>query len=590
MHRASGRWSLLVLVLSCLLMEGPSAQRRTIDDFFTTLSDDWVRLDPNLAVRSRYFSGDEQSRLERQLRPLTEEHARRQRELARRGLADLRRFDLETLNVQQRVSAQVLDWQLQTLIEEEKYQPFRYPLEQMNGANVILVNAFAVAQPVQNARDAGNYVVRLEQVGARMREATAVARNQARAGVVPPRFIVEALIKQMQAFVGSLPVENTFVTTLSEKMVAAGVSRGEQEQLQVRAVKIVESDVYPAWREAIAFLQQVIGRTTDSPGLSRFKGGREVYETRLRRYTTTNLTADEIHSIGLREVSRIESELNALLRRIGRSQGSLVERLAQIADELRYPDTDEGRKQVLADANAILKDAEQRASLQFDKRPRTAVVIEPYPRFQEANAAASYAAPPADGSRPGLFRIPLRAGRYMSRFGMRSVVYHEAIPGHHFQTALQVENNLLPRFRRLQLFGLMNAFSEGWGLYAERLAAESGWYEGDDLGLVGYLERQLFRAKRLVVDTGLHAKGWTRQQAIDYGIEPSEVDRYVVDPGQACAYMIGQMEILRVRDMAKQALQDKFSEKAFHNAMLSVGSLPLAVLEKETRRFIQEQR
>jgi uncharacterized protein (DUF885 family) len=262
------------------------------------------------------------------------------------------------------------------------------------------------------------------------------------------------------------------------------------------------------------------------------------------------------------------------------------ERVDRLKKDLSYPLTEEGRKQIMADTDALIREAERRSSLQFDVRPNGPVIAQPYPRFREANAAASYTPPPLDGSRPAIFQMPLRPDR-MTKFGLRTLVHHETVPGHHFQIALMVENASLPKFRQAGLFGGASATIEGWALYAEKLAAESGWY-GDDLeGLLGQLDGELWRARRLVVDTGLHAKKWTREQSIEYGIPPSEVERYVVLPGQACSYMIGQLKILELRDRAKTRLKDKFSERAFHNAVLAAGAVPLDLLEREVTRSLR---
>ena len=214
----------------------------------------------------------------------------------------------------------------------------------------------------------------------------------------------------------------------------------------------------------------------------------------------------------------------------------------------------------MADIDTMIRDAEKRAEALFDLRPKAPVIAQPYPEYRWASAAASYTAPPLDGSRPGIYQMPLRP-ESMTRFGLRTLVYHETVPGHHFQVALGVENPQLPKFRQMRAFGGISAFSEGWALYAERMAAEEGWYAGDPEGLLGQLDDELFRARRLVVDTGLHAKRWTRQQAIDYGIEASEVDRYVVVPGQATSYKIGQLEIIRLRDKARTALGPRFNPR-----------------------------
>jgi len=227
----------------------------------------------------------------------------------------------------------------------------------------------------------------------------------------------------------------------------------------------------------------------------------------------------------------------------------------------------------------------KRSALLFDIRPKSAIVARPFPKFREANAAANYNAPAPDGSRPGTFQYPRRMDM-MTRFGLRSIVYHETVPGHHFQVALQVEDRDLPRFRQIRALGGISATSEGWGLYAERLAAESGWYGEDIEGLLGQLNYELFRARRLVVDTGLHAMQWTRQQGIDYGIEASEVERYTIFPGQACSYMIGELKIIELREKAKKALGDKFSLREYHNVVLKTGTVPLELLERQVDGYI----
>jgi len=376
------------------------------------------------------------------------------------------------------------------------------------------------------------------------------------------------------------------VASLASKMAAApAIPEARRPTLAAGAEKVVASQIYPAWQRAIAVVQPLETKATDDAGLWRFKDGAMAYASMLRRYTTTDLTADQIHQIGLNEVARIEKEMDAILRKIGRTEGSVNERVGRLKTDLGYPVTEDGRTRIMADVEQILRDAEKRAAPQFDRRPTAPVVARPFQRFQEANAAANYTAPARDGSRPGIFQIPLRPER-MTKFNLRSLVYHETVPGHHFQVALELENTDLPQFRQLRAFGPISAFGEGWGLYAERLAAELGWYDGDPEGLLGQLDSALFRARRLVVDTGLHAKRWTRQQAIDYGIEASEVERYVVNPGQACSYMIGQLKIVERREKARAALGSRFSIREFHNVVLGTGSVPLQLLERQVDAYI----
>jgi uncharacterized protein (DUF885 family) len=481
-----------------------------------------------------------------------------------------------------------MEWQLNEIVREEPYLDYTFPLEQMNGANVGLVETLTVGHPLLTERDAENYVAALGDVRARMEEAIAEARRLEAKKTVPPRFILQATVKQMQGFSDPSPTQNPLVNVLADKMAAIqAIPVERQEQLRAAAEKIVVEQIYPAWKKAIGILQAQQAKTTDDPGLWRLKGGAEAYASNLHRYTTTKLTAAEIHQIGLDQVAHLENEMDGLLKRLGRTEGSVKARIDKLRLDMQYPNpmSEESRAQIMRDIDGILADAQKRSALLFDLRPKAAVVAQPFPRFREANAAANYNQPAPDGSRPGIFQYPRRVEK-MTKFGLRSTVYHETVPGHHFQVALQVEDKSLPRFRQIRAFGGISAFSEGWGLYAERLAAESGWYGDDIEGLLGQLDSELFRARRLVVDTGIHAMKWTRQQGIDYGIEASEVERYTVFPGQACSYMIGELKIVELRERAKKLLGDKFSLREFHNVVLRTGMVPLDILEREVDRYV----
>ena len=575
----------LVLVAAATV----SAQPPTIADFFDRFTADWVRSSPDQATSTRYFSGEEQRSLERQLTPVTEAWAKSRRDLARRGLAELSRFDVSRVNKTDRLSAELMRWQLQVVVDGEKFADYAFPFEQFQGVNVNLVNTFTVVHPLLTEADGDNYIARLQQMPARLDEAVAEGRRIAAKGLIPPRFILNLTITQMKQFIDQPPARNPLVTTMSDKLAQVKtVPDAKREALRAQTERIVADQIYPAWQRAIAFLEPLVSRVNDDAGLWRLNGGAEAYAYNLRRYTSTELTADEIHEIGLKQVARLEGEMDALLRQLGRTQGSVKDRIEQLKKDRAYPLTDEGRVQIMADIERILRDAERRAGDLFDHRPTAAVRAQPFPRFRENNAAANYTAPSPDGSRPGVFQIPLRPSN-MTRFGLRTLVYHETVPGHHFQIALEMENTDEPRFRRVRAFGGIPALSEGWGLYAERTAAESGWYEGDIEGRLGQLDAELFRARRLVVDTGIHAKHWTREQAIEYGIEPSEVERYVVYPGQACAYMLGELKLIELRDRARSRLGSRFSFKDYHNAVLGLGTLPLPLLEREVNAYIEER-
>jgi uncharacterized protein (DUF885 family) len=576
------------LMLPCLALAQAQANKSTVDGFFARFTDEWVRGDPDLATGSRYFSGEEQSKLEQQLTPHTRAYELDRIKLAKRGLLDLAKFDRNKMSDSQRVSAELMQWQLQIIVDGEPFLDYDFPLDQFSGANVGLVESLTLRHPLVKPEDAANYVARMKQIGTRMDEAISEARHLTAKKMVPPRFIVESTLKSMRTFSDVAPAQNPLVTAFAQRIQnIEGLSSAQRTELQGQATRIVTEQVYPAWRRAIALLESIQPTTTDDAGLWRFQGGADAYSYALHRFTTTQLTADEIHQIGLQQVARIEGEMDAIFRKLGRTEGTVAERAKKLRADLSYPEptSDASRTAIMRDVDGIIADALKRSPALFDLMPKSPVVAQPFPRFREASAAANYNRAPLDGSRSAIFQMPLRPER-MTKYGLRSLVYHETVPGHHFQIALEQENTDLPKFRQARVLGGISAMSEGWALYAERLVAENGWYKGDQEGLLVMLDAQLFRARRLVVDTGLHAKKWTRQQAIDYGLEPSEVERYVVYPGQACSYMIGAIKITELRDRTREALGEKFSPQQFHNVVLRTGTSPLDLLSREVDRYI----
>jgi uncharacterized protein (DUF885 family) len=577
---------ILVLLAAAPLAQAVAAEQ-SIRQYFDDFAAEWVRFNPDQATASRYFTGPEQDALERQMTPQTREWSLQRIALARKGIAGLKKFDRSKLSEADRVSAELMDWQLNTVVREEPYLDYWFPLEQFGGANVNIIESLTLRHPLVTPKDAQNYLARLDLVADRMNEAIADARRIAAKKLVPPKFIVTSTLASMHTFSDVPAAQNPLVTSFATRIATiAALTPAERETLQGRATTLVSEEVYPAWRAAIALLESLQPQTTDDAGLWRYKNGSAVYAYALERFTTTKLTAEQIHEIGLKQVARIEGEMDRILKSIGRTEGPVRERIDKLENDLRYPDptSDASRALVMKDIDGLIQDAIVRSQTLFSQQPKTPVIAQPFPRFREASAAANYNRAPFDGSRPAVFQMPLRPQR-MTKFGLRTLVYHETVPGHHFQIALEAENPDVPRFRQSRALGGISALSEGWGLYAERLVAESGWYDGDPEGLLGQLNAELFRARRLVVDTGLHAKHWTRQQAIDYGLEPSEVERYVVNPGQACSYMIGELRILEIRDQAKAALGAKFAPKDFHRAVLNTGTVPLDLLQREVERY-----
>jgi uncharacterized protein (DUF885 family) len=366
-----------------------------------------------------------------------------------------------------------------------------------------------------------------------------------------------------------------------------------------RAEEVVRSEIIPAHQRAAAFLRGARAGASEDAGVWRLPDGPAYYADALRLETSTELTPDEIHTIGLARVRDLTGQLDVALRRIGMTEGPVGARMATLTADPRYsyPATDEGRAQLLADIRGRIARVMELAPRWFGALPRASLEVRRVPEFAEAaSSGAYYSAPSMDGRTPGVYFVNLRDLSEMTKIDVPTQDYHEAAPGHHFQVALAQEQTQIPLLRRLLTF---NAYGEGWGLYAESLTEELGFYENDPIGRIGYLRWQLWRAARLVVDTGLHSKRWSRQQAIDYlasvtgdapGVVSTEVDRYVVWPGQACSYEIGRREIMRLREGARNELGPAFDLRAFHDVVLLNGEVPLNVLDQLVRDWIPRQR
>jgi uncharacterized protein (DUF885 family) len=388
-------------------------------------------------------------------------------------------------------------------------------------------------------------------------------------------------------------------------MIAAETDAEARSALEARAVmavrdaeEIVRTDIAPAEHRAAALLRSLRPEAREEPGVSNLPRGADYYRAALRVATTTDLTPDQIHRIGLDRVRTLQAQLDIALRRVGLTEGAVGARLSALTADPRhsYPDSEEGRAQLLADINARVARVSELAPNWFGRLPRAPLEVRRVPAAAEGSASGAYYSPPSlDGTQPGVYFINLRDLSEMTRIDVPTQDFHEAVPGHHFQVALAQEQEDIPLLRRLISF---NAFGEGWGLYAEELADEQGLHDEDPIGRIGFLRWQLWRAARLVVDTGLHAKNWSRQQAIDYvqettgdapGVVATEVDRYVVWPGQACSYELGRRAIMRLREEARSALGPDFDLKGFHDAVLMQGEAPLSVLETEVRAWIPRQ-
>jgi uncharacterized protein (DUF885 family) len=484
-----------------------------------------------------------------------------------------------------------------------------YVLNQLDSAFLTLPVFLDERHAIENDADADAYLVRLRAAADAIDQETARARTDASNGVRPPLFIIDATIGLLDGLASQSPLTQTYFTSLQRKLNALAARetdaarRAEAERRNLaylaRAEAILRDHVLPAHQRALAFLRTDRINATELPGVSRLPQGADYYAAALRIETTTTLTPSEIHRIGVQRVAALNTQLDIALRRVGLTEGPVGQRLSQLtADErYRYPDTEEGRAQLMADVQERVNRMLERAPQWFGRLPRSRLEVRPVPAFAEATQPGAYYNPPSlDGETPGIYYINLRDLSEMTRIDLPTQDFHEAVPGHHFQVALAQELTDTPLLRRLTTF---NAYGEGWGLYAEELSDELGFHEGDPIGRIGYLRWQLWRAARLVVDTGLHAQNWSRQQAIDYllqttgdapGVIVSEVDRYIVWPGQACGYELGRREIMRLREMAQNELGRDFDLRGFHDAVLLNGEVPLNVLDAIVRDWIPQQR
>ncbi|MGE0741264.1 MAG: DUF885 family protein [Hyphomonadaceae bacterium] len=540
------------------------------------------------------------------------------RSAAIRRLAELRSIDTTRLGADEMFTYRVLRDQFAAaadgaVFDYGDFSPLGgirpYVLNQMDSAFLTLPSFLDERQSIDSIADAEAYLTRLRLAADAIDQETARARADANAGVRPPAFIIDTTVQMLQGVIDQPVMAQPYFTSFQRKLSEFAArqtdadARTQIEQrtagLLARAEAIVRDHIIPAHQRAAIFLRSDRVNATDAPGVSRLPQGAEFYAAALRIETTTSLTPDQIHAIGLERIRALNAQLDIALRRTGLTEGAVGQRLAQMTADPRYayPETDEGRAQLIADVEARVARVMERAPQWFGRMPQARLEVRRVPAFAEAGSPGAYYNPPAlDGSSPGIYYINLRNMAEMTRIDLPTQDFHEAAPGHHFQIALAQEQTDTPLLRRLISF---NAFAEGWGLYAEELADEVGFHEGDPVGRIGYLRWQLWRAVRLVVDTGLHAKGWTRQQAIDFmqqtlgdapGVIATEVDRYIVWPGQACGYELGRREIARLREEARNELGRDFDLRGFHDAVLVHGEVPLSVLDRIVAEWIPEQR
>lgn len=469
-----------------------------------------------------------------------------------------------------------------------------YTVYQLGGSYQNVPDFLDSQHSIETAEDAEAYLSRLSAFPTALDQETERMLADFAAGAVPPDFVIDKTLLQL-ANLHDTPAAESIMTTSVQRRATEKSIPGDWA---ARAERIVQGEIYPALVRQAEAMKARRAEAVHDAGVWRLPDGEAWYSYGLRNSTTTTMTGEEVHQMGLEQVAELSARADGLLRAEGMTQGTVGERIAAMGKDQRfiYPNTDEGKAALLADLNLQMQDMQERLPEYFGRIPKSPVEVRRVPVFTEAGAPGGYYQGPAlDGSRPGAYYINLRDTAEWPKWTLPTLTYHEASPGHHHQIALQQENDEAPLL--LKILGF-SAYSEGWGLYAEQLADEMGVYADDPWGQIGYLQSLMFRATRLVVDSGLHHKRWSREQAIRYMVDTlgdqesavtTEVERYAVWPGQASSYKIGHTEWVRMRAAAKAALGDRFDIRGFHDTGLAVGGVPLTVLDGVITDWVASQ-
>jgi len=529
--------------------------------------------------------------------------AERLRKLNAEALAELRAgWNAGALPADARINYRMFEFQAERQAEAFRWRHHAYAMNHLNGRHnqmpALLVNLHRIA----SAEDARAYIQRLEGISASVDQIIANSREGLEKGILAPKFSLVRMLPDLKSTITGLPFDkgpepSTLLADFQGKVAALKIDEAQKAALVEDASKALLASVKPAYERLYAHAEELIARATDEDGVWKLPDGEAFYRFRVRQSTTLDVAPEEVHQTGLRELARIHGEMREILRKVG-FQGDLRAFFDHLRtdDRFYYPETDEGRAAYLKQAEDYIAGMQEKLDGLFLTKPKAPVVVKRVEPFREKTSApAFYNRPAPDGSRPGVYYANLQRMRENPKYTLEAIVYHEAIPGHHMQGSIQQEAQSLPKFRQ---FGGYQAYSEGWGLYAERLPKELGFYK-DPYSDFGRLTTEAWRAIRLVVDSGIHAKRWTRQQAIDYMVQNAaiaedsavrEVERYIVNPGQATSYYMGLLKILELRERARKELGPKFDIRAFHDVMLVNGSVPLDVLDGIVTAWIAERR
>ena len=515
-------------------------------------------------------------------------------------LATLKRYNFNDLSDTQKITHKIAIFDTENDIKEfEEFRYHSYPFNQISGNHLGLVEFMTDTHPIRNVREAEDYIERVKLFDESLSANLIWLEEQKKLGIFAPKFVFDHVIRQLYELINYKDDQNPLMQIFVKKISSLGIDDDQVSNLVSELSAVIKSDVKPGFKLILDYMEENYVNSNVNHGVWSLPNGNEFYALRLRSYTTTNYTAEEIHQIGLDEVERIGNRMKEIFLELGyevnKPIGKMMNELNENSEFL-YEDTPNRKEIVIKDYNKMVKEAEEDVRPYFEKFPKSPVEVRAVPEYSEKTAAGGYyQAPSLDGSRPGVFYANLYDIKQTPKFGMRTLTFHEAVPGHHFQIALNQENEDLTLYRKLGY--RTSAYTEGWALYSEQLAVEVGMTKDlyDELGV---LQSEMFRANRLVVDTGIHYKKWTREKAMEYMKETTgmsdtevrvEIERYIVWPAQATSYKMGMLQILELRDKAKNEMGDKFDLKQFHSIVLDQGIVPLFILEDLIDEWIKSK-
>ncbi len=507
----------------------------------------------------------------------------------RRLLALLRSYPIPEPGTQERLSREIIDWYLDSEVRGEPFRYHDYLVDSYGGVQASVFEILTELHPLDTAGGAEAYVARLRAVPAKVDGIIAGLRHRAERGIVAPRWSLAKVVGAIERFVASPPAENVLCAAFARRTKGTeGLSSARRRELLEACQREVAVSVVPAYRRLLAEVRALEARSPAGDGVWRLPDGERYYAHLLRSYTTTDLSAEEVHALGLREVARLSRELDAALRQAGLTEGTPAARMRRLAAERTFPAGDAGREQMLHAYETAAAEARRGSAPLFSELPAGEIEVRPVPAHAEATSDAVHGT--VQGRRMLLF-VNTHAPERVPRFSVATLAFHETFPGHFVQRRIQRSLRGVPMIRKvIPLY----AFADGWAMYCERLGGEAGLTR-DPADNLGRIQSELWRAVRLVVDTGLHQRRWSREQAIEYfasvtgqpdGQVEAEVERYALQPGQACAYMVGMLEFLSLRDEARHALGTRFRYPEFHAALLADGPMPLPLLRSKMRAWI----